>query len=147
MCPFLVRWCLTRSDNGIGGVDTLVAEKKIENVYDISRLWYCLMMITFTMDNNIITVLSCCSPKVGLENTVNHGFYGLLHSSVTKMRAAETLVICSDINNHVRELAIGYEGKHGGYDYGLSNTEAQPILKFAVAQNLVVGNSHFNTKE
>ena len=105
------------------------------------------MMITFTMDNNIITVLSCCSPKVGLENTVNHGFYGLLHSSVTKMRAAETLVICSDINNHVRELAIGYEGKHGGYDYGLSNTEAQPILKFAVAQNLVVGNSHFNTKE
>lgn len=142
-----MRWCPTRSDDGIGGVNTLVAEKKIENVYDISRLYYCLMMITFTMDNNIVTVLSCCSPKVGLENTVNNGFYGLLHSSVSKMSAAETLVICSDINNHVRELAIGYEGKHGGYGYGLSNTEAERILKFAVAQNLVVGNSSFNTKE
>ena len=82
---------------------------------------------------------------MGLENTVKYTFYGLLHSSVSKVSAVETLVVCS--NSHVGKLANEYEGIHGGHSYGLRNTEAERILKFAVAQDLAVRKSHFEKKD
>ena len=57
------------------------------------------------------------------------------------MSATETLVICGDFNNHVGKVANGYEGVHGGHGYGSRNTEGKRILEFAVAHNLVVGNT------
>ena len=63
------------------------------------------------------------------------------------MGADETLVICGDLNGHIGKLANGYEGVHGGYGYGLRNKEGEHILRFAVAHNLVVGNSYFTKKD
>ena len=45
------------------------------------------------------------------------------------------------------KLATGYEGVDGGCDYGLRNNEGEPILGFAVASDLVVGNSYFTKKD
>ena len=74
-------------------------------------------------------------------------FYDLLNSTVNKVSAAETLVTCGDFNGHVGKVANGYEGVHGGHGYGLRNTKGEHILEFAVAHDLVVGNTHFHKKE
>ena len=105
------------------------------------------MMIKLAIDNKIITVLSCYAPQVGLDNTIKDDFYDLLNSTVNKVSAAETLVICGDFNGHLGKVANGYEGVYGGHGYGLRNTEGERILEFAVAHDLVVGNTHFHKKE
>ena len=132
---------------GNGGVGILLAEEWVEKVYDICRISNRLMMIKLAIDNNIITVLSCYAPQVGLGNTIKDAFYDLLNSTVNKVSAAETLVICGDFNGHVGKVANGYEGVYGGHGYGLRNTEGECILKFAVAHDVVVGNTHFQKKE
>ena len=118
----LLRWCLTRSDIGIREVGILDAAKRIENIYDISGISYCLMMIKLAMEYNIITVL-CYTLHEGLKNTVKEAIFGLLHSSASKVSATEILVVCS--NGHAGKLANDYEGMHGGHGYGLRNTEAE----------------------
>ena len=56
------------------------------------------------------------------------------------------VVICDNFNGHLGIVANGYEGAHGGHGYGLRNTEEKCILEFAVAHDLVVGNTHFHKK-
>ena len=134
------------SENGNGGVGILLAEEWVGKVYDICRISDRLMMIKFAIENNIITVLSCYAPQVGLDKTKD-AFYDRLNSTVNKVSAAETLVICGNFNGHVGKVANGYEGVHGGHGYGLRNTEGERILEFAVAHNLVVGITHFHKKD
>ena len=105
------------------------------------------IMIKLDIDNKIITVLSCYAPQVSLENIIKDIFYDPLHDTVRKVGADETLVIRADLNGHIGKLAHGYEGVHGGYDYGLRNKEGEYILEFVVAHNLAVGNSYFTKKD
>ena len=105
------------------------------------------MMIKLAIENNIITVLSCYAPQVGLDNTIKDAFYDLLYSAVNEVSAAETLMIHGDFNSHVGKVANGYEGVHSGHAYGLKNTEGERILNFAIAHDLVVGNTHFHKKD
>ena len=71
----------------------------------------------------------------------------ILYSTINKVSAAETKVICGDFNGHVKKVANGYEGVHGGHACGLRNTEGERILEFAVAHDLVVANTHFYKKD
>ena len=104
--------------------------------FDFCRTSDRLMMIKLAIENNIITVLSCYAPHVGLGNTIKDAFHDLLNSTVNKVSATETLVICGNFNGHVGKVANGYEGVHGDHSYGLRNTEEERILEFAVAHNL-----------
>ena len=130
------------SENGNGGVSTLLAEEWVEKVYDICRISDRLMMIKIAIENSIITVLSCYAPQVELDNTIKDAFYDILNSTVNNVSAAETLVIYGDFNSYVWKVANGYEGVHGVQGYGLRNTEGECLLEFAVAHYPVVGNTH-----
>ena len=44
-------------------------------------------------------------------------------------------------------LAAGFEEVHGGHGFGERNTEGERILEFAVANNLVVGNTWFMKRD
>ena len=105
------------------------------------------MLIKLAIDKKIITVLSCYAPQVGLDNIVKDTFYDQLHDTIRKVSDAETIVICGDLNGHIGKDANGYEGIHGGHGYGIRNKEGENILEFAVAHNLVVGNSCFTKKD
>ena len=48
---------------------------------------------------------------------------------------------------HIRKAALGYEGIHGGFGFGKRNIDGERILEFAVAKNLVKGNSEFMKKD
>ena len=59
------------------------------------------MMIKLAIKNNIAVLSSFIKfYQVGLEKTKDT-FYDLLNSTVNKVSAAETLVICGDFNSHV----------------------------------------------
>ena len=45
------------------------------------------------------------------------------------------------------KLASDYPNVHGGYGYSSCNPDGERILKFAVANKLVVGNSLFNKRD
>ena len=89
-----------RSDSGIGVVCIPLAEEWIEKVYDFNRISDCFMMIKFVIDNNIIILLSCYTSEVGLYNTIKDTFYELLHNTVSKVSAAETLVRCGNFDGY-----------------------------------------------
>ena len=78
------------SDNGNQGVCILHPGEWIEKVYDISRISDHLIMIKVAIGNHVVTVLSCYSPQVGLDNTVKNAFYDLLHSTVNRVSGGET---------------------------------------------------------
>ena len=138
-------WISNENDNG--GIGILLAEEWVEKVYEIFRISDRLMMIKLAIANNIIKVLSCYAPQVGLDNTIKDAFYDLLNSTVKKVSAAETLVICGDFKGHVGKVANGYEGVNGGHGYALRNIEGERIPEFAVAHDLVVGNTHVHKKD
>ena len=55
--------------------------------------------------------------------------------------------MAGDINGHIGEKRARYEAVHGGYSFGLRNSEGERILKFTVATNLVICNSMFKKRE
>ena len=123
------------TENGNGGVGILLAEEWVGKVYDICMISDRLMMIKLA------------TPQVELDNTIKDAFCDLLNSTVDKVSGAETLVICADFNGHVGKVADGYEGVHCCQGYGLRKFEGERIIEPAVAQDLVLGNTHFHKKD
>ena len=62
------------SKNGNGGVSILLAQEWMGKVYDICSIPDRLMMIKLAIENNIIAVLPCYAPQVGLDNTIKDAF-------------------------------------------------------------------------
>ena len=52
-------------------------------------------------------------------------------------------MVCGDMNGHVGATVDGFEGIHGGYGYGVRNTEGEMLLEFADAMDLVIANTWF----
>ena len=104
-------------------------------------------MIKLAINNKIITVLSCYAPQVDLVSIIKDTFYDQLEDTVRKVGADDTLVIGGDLNGYTGNLPNGYEGVHSGYDYGLRNKEGEHVLRFALAPDLIVGNSYFSKKD
>ena len=57
--------------------------------------------------------------------------------------ADEHLVVCGDMNGHVGARADGFEGVHGGFGFGVRNTEGEMLLEFADAMDLAVASTWF----
>ncbi|MBJ5565721.1 hypothetical protein JGG61_23040, partial [Salmonella enterica subsp. enterica serovar London] len=55
--------------------------------------------------------------------------------------------IAGDLNGHVGVKSDGYEGIHGGFGFGLRNSEGERILEFCDALGLIVGNTVFRREE
>ena len=48
-----------------------------------------------------------------------------------------------DLNGHVGKESDGYEGVHGGQEYGVRNTEGERILEFCKAAGMSVCGTQF----
>ena len=64
-----------------------------------------------------------------------------MNAVVAKIPLSEVLIPGGDWNGHVGRAADGFEEVHGGYGYGVRNDEGGRLLDFAVAHNLVIGNT------
>jgi hypothetical protein len=63
------------------------------------------------------------------------------------MEENEMMILGGDLNGHVGEDIDGFEGVHGGKDFGNRNEEGEMILEFALAHNLMVMNTCFEKED
>ncbi|CAH1263777.1 Hypp2763 [Branchiostoma lanceolatum] len=103
---------------GQGGVGIVLAEKWVEKVFEI-----------------------------GLPDAEKERFYDQLQSTIAKIPASEILFPIGDWNGHVGEDVHGFEEVHGGHGFGDRNAEGERLLEFALANDLLVGNTLFIKRE
>jgi hypothetical protein len=132
---------------GTAGVGILLAEKWINKVFEVQRISDRIILIKLIAGSSVLTALSIYAPQIGLSDAEKDTFYEQLREVVSKVPGKEFLIPCGDWNGHIGKAAAGYEEVHGGYGFGVRNTEGERILEFAMANSLVVGNSWFLKKD
>ena len=60
--------------------------------------------------------------------------------------SSEIVIPRGDWNGHVGLGGNGFEDVHGGHGFGMHNVEGKRVLEFALANDLVVGNTCFITR-
>ena len=78
--------------------------------------------------------------------SVKEQFYYALQSTTARVSSWEQLIISGDWNGHIGSHSAAFEDVHGGQALGKRNNEGERLLEFAVAYELVVGNSWFKKK-
>ena len=131
----------------IGKTGLFLAEKWVENVFDVCRVSDRIIVVKLMLDSNIVTIVSVYAPQSGLEASEKDHFYNSLIDVASKFGEKESVILGGDFNGHVGRIGQGYEGIHGGYGYGDRNREGERILDFCAALNMFVGNTYFKKKE
>ncbi|XP_019255079.1 PREDICTED: craniofacial development protein 2-like [Nicotiana attenuata] len=91
--------------------------------------------------------LSAYAPQVGLVQEVKKQFWEDLDEMVRSIPHTEKLFIGGDFNGHIGASARGYDGVHGGLDFGDRNERGNSLLDFTRAFDLVIANSSFPKRE
>ena len=86
------------------------------------------------------------APQQGRPEAEKDRFYDQLNAVVAKISLSEVLIPAGDWNGHVGRAADGFEEVHGGFGYGERNYEGVRLLDFAVAHDLVIGNTLFKKR-
>ncbi len=88
------------------------------------------------------------APQSNLDATVKDNFYDELCAVPAEIPSSEFLLPCGDWNGHVGSSGAGYSEVHGGYGYGILNPDAEGerILEFALANDLLLGNTWFKKR-
>ena len=131
------------NNKGTGGVGIALAEKWWEKVYEVQRVSDRIMLLRTVVGKLVFAIVSVYAPQVGRPKEEKDRFYEELQGVVATVSQSEELFICGDWNGHIGEKRTGFEEVHGGHALGRRNTEGERILEFAVANDLVIGNSVF----
>ena len=79
--------------------------------------------------------------------SVKARFFYVLQSTIAEVSNLEQLIICGDRNGHIRSNFTAFEKMNGGQALGERNPKEDRLLKFAVANELMFGNSWFKRFE
>lgn len=134
------------NDKSTGGVGVLLAEKWWEKVFEVLRVSDRILLLKMIIGKVVFTFVCVYAPQVGLSDAEKDSFYQKLQCVVAKVPSSEQFIICGDWNGHIGAESNGFEEVHGGQAIGQRNTEGERVLEFAVANELVVGNSWFKKK-
>ena len=96
--------------------------------------------------NTVYTLVNVYAPQQGRPEAEKDRFYDQLNAVVAKIPLSEVLIPCGDWNGHVGRAADGFEEVHGGFGYGEWKDEGGKLLDFAVAHDLVIGNTLFKKR-
>ena len=130
--------------NGTGGVGVLLAGQQwIDKVSEVIRVSDRILLLKLLIGTNMVNIISVYAPQVGLTTEVKDKFFETLQTIVKDIPAGDFLLPCGDWNGHIGRETDGFAGVHGGCAHGTRNSEGERILQFAVANNLVIGNSYF----
>ena len=134
-------WC--GNQKALGGVGIMLAEKWVDKVFDVQRITDRLLMLKLIIGKQIYAFVALYAPQVGRPNSEKDSFYDQLQSAVMGIPDSEKVFFLGDWNGHVGALADGFETVHGGHGFGKRNPEGVRVLDFALANDLVVGNTLF----
>ena len=138
-------WC--GNADGRGGVGFMLAEKWADKVFSVVRVTDRILTLRLILGKQLLTFVALYAPQVGLSVTAKDNFYFDLQSAIRSFPDTEALFLLGDWNGHVGASADGFEDVHGGHGFGTRNNEGERILDFALANNLVVGNTLFIKRE
>ena len=90
---------------------------------------------------------SVYAPQSGLSDEVKDLFFDQLRAVTARIPASEFLIPFGDWNGDVGHAGTGYREVHGGMGYGRleSDAENERILEYALAFNLLLGNTFQET--
>lgn len=138
-------WC--GSKDGRGGTGILLAECWVDKVIEVQRVSDRILLLRLVLGKTVYTFISVYAPQSGLSLTAKEQFYDQLQNTVSKIPASEMLFPIGDWNGHVGTESGAYREAHGGHGYGVRNTEGERILEFAIANELLVGNTLFKKRD
>ena len=59
----------------------------------------------------------------------------------------ETLIPAGDMNGHVGDSSLGFEGVHGGNGFGPRKPDGLRLLDFCIANRLAITNTFFDKSD
>ena len=145
------RYKLTWSgnDKGTAGIGVFVADNWIEKVFEVQRVSNRIILVKLIVGQHVVTFLSVYAPQSGLSDEVKDLFFDQLHAVNARIPASEFLIPCGDWNCHVGCVGTGYREVHDGMGYGRPEpvVEGERILEYALAFDLLLGNTCFNKRD
>ena len=96
-----------------------------------------------------IFLLSVYAPQSGLSDVDKDLFFDQLRAVTARIPRSEFLIPCGDWNGHVGRAGTEYREVHGGMGYGRSepDVEGERILEYALAFDLLLGNTCFKKRD
>ena len=139
----------TGQDKGTAGVGVFVAEEWIEKVFEVQRVSDRIILVKLIVGQRVVTFLSVYAPQSGLSDEVKDLFFDQLRAVTARIPASEFLTPCGDWNGHVGRAGTGYREEHGGMGYGRPepDVEGERILEYALAFDLLLGNTCFKKRD
>ena len=97
----------------------------------------------------MVTLLSVYAPQSGLSDVDKDLFFDQLRVVTARIPRSELLIPCGDWNGHVGRAGTEYREVHGGMGYGRSepDVEGERILDYALAFDLLLGNTCFKKRD
>ena len=132
--------------NKFGGVGILLSKKWWKNVYEVTRVSDQINAIHLVIGKKVIAIICIYASQSNLCENVEDEFYHALQGVLVKNTDTKKGLICSDFNGHIGASAAMNEEVHGGLAFGKRNADGEMVLKFAVANNLVIANSWFKKR-
>ena len=105
-----------------------------------------IIIIRMVIGSVVFVFVSVYALQANLSESVKDQFYYALQSTIARVSSSEQLIISRDWNGHIGSHSTAFEDVHGGQNLGKRNHEGERLLEFAVANELVVGNSWFKKK-
>ena len=113
----------------------------------INRVNDRLMLLKILVGKQPLTVVSAYAPQQGLSDEAKERFYADLVFHTSKIDDKQITILGGDLNGHVEKTTLGYEDVHGGFGYGVRNSEGERILEFGLALDIVVCNTLFQKRD
>ena len=126
-----------------------MAEEWIEKVFEVQRVSDRIILVKLIVGQRVVTFLSVYAPQSGLSDEVKDLFFDRLRAVTARIPASEFLIPCGDWNGHVGHAGTGYREVHGGMGYGRPepDVEGERILEYALAFDLLLGNTCFKKRD
>ena len=137
------------NDKGTAGVGVFVAEEWIEKVFEVQRVCDRILLVKLIVGQRVVTLLSVYAPQSGLSDVDKDLFFDQLRAVTARIPRSELLIQCGDWNSHVGRAGTEYREVHGGMGYGRSepDVEGERILEYALAFDLLLGNTCFKKRD
>ena len=133
------------NDKGTAGVGVFVAEEWIRKVFKVQRVYDKITLVKLIVGQRVVTFLSVYAPHSGLSDMDKDLFLDQLRAVTARISRSKFLIPCGYWNGHVGRAGTEYSEVHGGMGYGRSepDVEGERILEFALAFDLLLGNTCF----
>ncbi|XP_058189385.1 uncharacterized protein LOC131306971 [Rhododendron vialii] len=118
-----------------------------DSVIIVTKKGDLIISVKLVIEESIVNIISAYAPQVGLDDLTKEQFWKQMDDVVQGIPFGEKLFIGDDFNGHVGMHKQGYEKVHDGFGFGDLNECGRRILDFAVAFDLIVGNTLYMKRE